>query len=277
MTRAAAKDTPVKGKTFTLFGSGETSDEYYRRIAELADLCLEQCPDERELIRTIQKASRKKRSLKKQLSKRHNASLISFIVNTARDMLSPYTTAVQGHLKDLSLLRRLDPTLFTIEEQYHLYMLEIELANRAFGATFQQARRKLAFLPHCLRDLDALCRSEHGEFDIICKGCSGKCYVNRVSTLLREHDIEPYLWMSADLKPLFRKLKEAEGSLGVMGVACIPELVRGMRLCMELDIPVIGVPLNANRCARWTGAFHPTSTSVEAVERLMRFARKLIF
>ena len=96
--------------------------------------------------------------------------------------------------------------------------------------------------------------------------------MNRVSTLLRDQGVEPYIWMSADLKPLFRKLKETEGTLGVMGIACIPELVRGMRLCMGLEIPVVGIPLNANRCARWTGAFHPTSTSAEQVAKLLRSA-----
>ena len=37
-------------------------------------------------------------------------------------------------------------------------------------------------------------------------------------------------------------------------------------------MPVVGIPLNANRCARWTGAFHPTSTSAEQVAKLLRSA-----
>jgi hypothetical protein len=54
-----------------------------------------------------------------------------------------------------------------------------------------------------------------------------------------------------------------------MGIACVPELVRGMRMCAKLDIPVIGIPLNANRCARWMGQFYPTSVEMAAVRRLL--------
>jgi hypothetical protein len=67
--------------------------------------------------------------------------------------------------------------------------------------------------------------------------------------------------MQADLKALFRKLKDVEEGLGVMGIACVPELVHGMRMCIKLGIPVVGVPLNANRCTRWMGEFYPTSVN----------------
>jgi hypothetical protein len=93
--------------------------------------------------------------------------------------------------------------------------------------------------------------------------------VNAVSALLRENGIEPYLWMQARLKALFGKLKDKEGGLGVLGIACVPELVRGMRLCHKLDVPVVGVPLNANRCARWMGEFNPTSVEMGEVERVV--------
>jgi hypothetical protein len=55
----------------------------------------------------------------------------------------------------------------------------------------------------------------------------------------------------------------------VLGVACVPELFRGMRLCIGLNIPVVGIPLNANRCMRWMGAFHPTSVDLGALSRLV--------
>jgi hypothetical protein len=161
----------------------------------------------------------------------------------------------------------LDGVLSFTEEQYHLAMLEIELMNREYSARFRNASRKLAFLPHCLRDLEADCRAAPRDIDYACRACSHICNVNAVSTLLRQHGIEPYIWMQANLKSLFRKLKDAEGGLGVMGVACVPELVRGMRMCVKLGIPVVGIPLNANRCARWMGEFHPTSVELEEVLR----------
>lgn len=72
------------------------------------------------------------------------------------------------------------------------------------------------------------------------------------------------------LKKLLKDLREKEESLGVMGVARVPELFHGMQMCMGLRLPVVGIPLNANRCIRWLGAFHPTSVDLEAVRNLVR-------
>jgi hypothetical protein len=43
-----------------------------------------------------------------------------------------------------------------------------------------------------------------------------------------------------------------------------------MRMCAKLGIPVVGVPLNANRCARWMGEFYPTSVEMNEVERMVK-------
>ena len=262
----------VAGKTYSLFGSKPSTAEYYRKISTLADRLLELGPDIPGLIRILEQASRKKRFLKKQLrvSGSSKSELLHLVVTAAHDLLAPHTALVNAHLKELSFLKRWDGTLFTSEEQYHLYMLLIELANRAWGKAFRRAKRRIAFLPYCLRDLSSNCRSGPGELDYICKGCSKDCYVNRVSTLLRETGVEPYLWMNANLKSLLKELRDREESIGVLGVACVPELFRGMRLCMGLSIPVVGIPLNANRCMRWMGAFHPTSVDLDALGRLVR-------
>jgi len=259
------------GKTYSLFGSEPGAAEYYRKISALADRALKKSPDILNLIRTLEQASRKKRFLKKQLgiSRPPKDPLVHFIVTAARDLLAPHTAPVAAHLRELSLLKRWDGTLFTSEEQYHVYMLLIELANRAWGEAFRKAKRRIAFLPYCLRDLSAICRSGPGDLDHVCKGCSKDCFVNRVSTILRDARVEPYLWMSANLKSLLRELRDRGGSLGVLGVACIPELARGMRLCLGLSIPVVGIPLNANRCIRWMGAFHPTSVDLDALSKIV--------
>jgi hypothetical protein len=58
--------------------------------------------------------------------------------------------------------------------------------------------------------------------------------------------------------------------LGVLGIACVPEFVRDMRMCVKLDIPVTGVPLNANRCVRWMGEPRPTSVGIKEVLRIVK-------
>jgi hypothetical protein len=275
----ATKDTKelaieISGKTYTLFGCKSSTDDYYQKISLLADRVLEQERDIKAVIATLERASRKKRFLKKQLhtSGSHDP-LVHYVLTQAQEILAPHTALVKAHLQELSFLKRFDATLFTSEEQYHIYMLIIELANRAWGEAFRTAKRKVAFLPYCLRDLTATCKSGPGDLDYVCKGCSKDCFVNRVSRLLKDAKVEPYIWMNARLKSLLKDLKNREESIGVLGVACVPELFHGMRLCMGLDIPVIGIPLNANRCRRWMGEFHPTSVDLEAVRKVVEEKR----
>ena len=275
----ATKDTKelaieISGKTYTLFGCKSSTDDYYQKISLLADRVLEQERDIKAVIATLERASRKKRFLKKQLhtSGSHDP-LVHYVLTQAQEILAPHTALVKAHLQELSFLKRFDATLFTSEEQYHIYMLIIELANRAWGEAFRTAKRKVAFLPYCLRDLTATCKSGPGDLDYVCKGCSKDCFVNRVSRLLRDAKVDPYIWMNARLKSLLKDLKNREESIGVLGVACVPELFHGMRLCMGLDIPVIGIPLNANRCRRWMGEFHPTSVDLEAMRKVVENKR----
>jgi hypothetical protein len=260
---------PVQGKTFSLFGTTDSTEGYYHAISELADTCLLLQPDRDALIAEVRRLGKRPR-LARKLSAPGISSLPRSIVQNARIHLVPYTAAVKEHLAELSLLKRFDGVIAFTEEQYHLAMLEIELMNRAYGGRFWKARRKLAFLPHCLRDLKADCRAAMHDIDYTCKGCSVVCNVNAVSSLLRQNSIEPYIWMQANLKALFRKLKEGDGGLGVMGIACVPELVHGMRMCVKLGVPVVGIPLNANRCARWMGEFHPTSVDLETLRAFFR-------
>jgi hypothetical protein len=42
-----------------------------------------------------------------------------------------------------------------------------------------------------------------------------------------------------------------------------------MRNCRKINIPVVGIPLNANRCVRWFGEFLPNSVDLVELERLV--------
>lgn len=75
--------------------------------------------------------------------------------------------------------------------------------------------------------------------------------------------------MNMDLKKLAHKLNIRKENFGVLGIACFPELVNGMRMCLKSGIPAVGIPLNANRCARWTGRFLDNSVNIRALEKLM--------
>ena len=267
--RAKKAAEPGEGKTYSLFGNDRGTDAYYNRIRLLADDLIRQRRDLHHFVESVRKSSRSKRRLKTLALRRSNVSAESSLVHTLREHLSQHTVNVASHLEGLSLAQRCDRVLATSEEQYHFHMLEVELVNRLNGAAFRLCDTRLAFLPHCLHDMTVTCQSAPRGEDHVCRGCSQECVLNAVSKLLRRHGVTPYIWMTANLQSLLRRLRKEGKVVGVLGIACLPELVRGMRMCMRGDVPVLGLPLDANRCARWWGQFYPNSVNVRELENLL--------
>ncbi len=258
-----------KGKSYSLYGDDTETEQYYTLIKKLADLFLQKCPDEKRLLFHIQKASSKRSFFKKLSGESVDYSLISFIKNTLKESLSVYTTDVKQHLRTLSLSQRFDSTLRTREKQYHLYMLEIELVNRIYKESFKHSEYKFALIGHCLRDFRQGCKSEPGDVDYICKGCTKECLINLGSLLLKKHNIHPYISVNPELEKLFKKLKVEHPSIGALGIVCVPELVNGIRLCIKLGISPLGVPLDANRCSRWMKQAQESSFNLKELEELL--------
>lgn len=260
---------PVQGKTYNLFDKDGNTDIYYRKIKEFADEQIYKFDSAAFLLAIIQQLSKNKRKLKKHLSKKYSRSEYAKLIRELYQTFHSYTLATEQHLKGLPLWKLRDNRLGTIEVQYHLFMLEIELFNRLNRVNFLQADHKIALLPHCLRDLSKKCKSEQEGFDVVCKSCSKECFINDVSEVLKDHHIHPYIWIRSDFKKLGKQLKLENKTLGILGIACIPELIAGLRKCQKYKIPALGIPLNANRCARWFGEFYPTSVDTNQLKNLL--------
>jgi hypothetical protein len=259
---------PVKGQTYTLFDDANGTNNYYNLIGRLADECLKRYPEAGDLLSEIRCISGKNR-LQHKLLHHNDGTALSFVVRHLYEHLHPYTSEVHNHLKLLRLRKPFDQTIRTKELQYHLYMLEVELVNRMNIQAFRDTDFKIALLPHCLRDLSKKCKAELSDIDYVCSHCSRDCYVNYASELLSGFNILPYIWMTIDFKKLFKKLKAEDKTVGVLGIACIPELANGIRMVTKAGAPVVGIALNANRCIRWMGDFYDNSIDTEALKRLL--------
>ncbi len=261
---------PVQGKTYSLFAEGDDSEHYYAEIKRLVDGFLKLCPDEKRLLSLIQKAG-KRPFLMGLKTTGADQKTLQFVRETVKQSLSIYTQNVSNHLNTLSpAAKRVDSTLATSEEKYHLYMLEIELVNRIYREKFKRSEYKFALIAHCLRDFRPGCRSVKGDIEAVCKGCTEGCLIRLGSVLLEKYGIKPYISVEMDQERLFRRLKQEHSSIGALGIACIPELAMGMRLCIRTGIPPVGILLNANRCARWMSQAHETSFNLEQLEDLVR-------
>jgi hypothetical protein len=259
----------IIGKTYSLYGGKDTSDHFYENLADLTNLILQNFKNEYAMLNFLREISGRKRSLRRQNKLNPVKTPLGNILHSVEQTLSKYFTDLDSHLKNLTLSEKCDSTLTTSREQYLLYMLEIEIVNRINKDKFNSSEPKYAFLPHCLHDLDKECLSASDGTDYVCKSCSKKCSINAVSKLMKLRDIKAYIWREADLKKIFSLAKSSGKNIGAFGIACIPELVNGMRLCAKYDVPAIGVPLDANRCVRWMGDFYPNSVNEEKILSLL--------
>ncbi|HEB02693.1 MAG TPA: DUF116 domain-containing protein [Nitrospirae bacterium] len=258
----------MQGKTYTLCADDGGSEEYYEDVRKLLSEVLDKAPDEKKLLTSIRQMSTK-RILRGFSINPAYKDIQKAVLSAISARLSPYTTNVAPHLKGLTIAERFDSIISTKEYQYHLYMLEIELTNRMYAEVFKKSTYRFALIAHCLRDFRPDCRAEPGEVEAICKSCTKECYIHLAGVLMKKYGIDPYISVEMDQEKLFRKLKSDHQSIGALGIACIPELVRGMRLCISLGIPAVGIPLDANRCSRWMDKARESTFSLKELESLL--------
>jgi hypothetical protein len=259
----------IMGKTYSLFGNSYSTFEYFTTIRMLADEIQKENSNISELIENLKQFSTRKRILRRSPGIKRTYKIMSPILRFIEPHLRKYTESTAEHLRTLKFSSLFDQRLATSREQYHLYMLEIELTNRLFDEKFKKADKKIALLPYCLQDFSVRCKSEKIGFDFQCKHCSSNCFQSHASEILVKHHIEPYIWMEGNMKQLVKYTFKEKKTFGVVGIACIPELIAGMRNCRDNNIPVVGIPLNANRCKRWYGEFFPNNIDLAELEKLV--------
>ncbi|MDT8366902.1 MAG: hypothetical protein RRA15_10480 [bacterium] len=110
------------GRTYTLTDSTGESTLYYRLVRKLADRFLDIITDEVVLRKSIRNASTWKGALRR-LSRRERP--VRKILRNLDNVLTPFLTGVDEHLRTLSLADRLDPTIRTSRDQYLLYGNEV--------------------------------------------------------------------------------------------------------------------------------------------------------
>lgn len=270
MTDAQINRGPVNGRTYTLYAGSGNSSPYYSQIEKIAEEYINLTGGGDELLKTVRMMSRRRSVRNIFNGGRGDHIFRTVVLNRLKNDLFLYLGDVDHHLKNLPLSKKFNKVLSTEPDQYFLYMLEVELVNRIYSGRFKACDFKIALLPHCLHDLERNCRARVDGLDLVCRGCSKNCYVNKVSKILRDKGITPFIWKEADRKTLFKTLKIKHPGLGIFGIACIPELVNGMRTCIDNNIPVSGMPLDANKCSRWLGDFYPNSVNLHKLNRILK-------
>lgn len=175
--------------------------------------------------------------------------------NASLTELGQYTGNVGNFLAEKRLRHRLREDYLLCGRQrveYHLNMVGAEILNRAYRADFLTKKRRALILPSCMRSHSGReCRGYQGLLGLECQGCDGSCRVHRITRLGAEYHFEVYviphessMFDAGIAQP---GIKE---NMGVIGVACVLNLLGGGWKVKDWGIPPQCVLLNCCGCKK---------------------------
>jgi hypothetical protein len=148
------------------------------------------------------------------------------------------------------------------EAEYHMNMFAAEVMNREFRRDFTAKKHKEVLLPACMASpADGRCRAL-GNKCTTCRNCTPTCHINKLTTELQKYTVAvTVIPHSSDFTRHLKK--RAKDDTGLVGVACVLNLLSGGYAMKKLGIAAQCVFLNHSGCAKhWRG----TVTSISSTQ-----------
>ena len=186
--------------------------------------------------------------------------------------LGNYTENVQAYLQqNKKALHGREDQFFCSRPQveYHLNMVGAQIMNNSLREEFLQTDRKILLLPACMAK-SRNCKAILFENSLQCQHCSPDCNVSKTSremskagvdTLLIKHTSDFSKW----LKPWANQT-----NTGIIGTACVLNLMGGGYEMRNLGIPSQCIYLNFSGCKNhWDKTGVPTEIDIEKAKLLI--------
>lgn len=154
------------------------------------------------------------------------------------------------------------------EVEYHLNMVGAEIMNRSLKNEFDNRPRKALLLPGCMRLSKENCKAKQSNLGLKCMGCLKHCNVNELTEIGYDHGFEVYI-VSHESSAFSEATKKDRDELGIIGVACVSNLIAGGWKSKSLNIPAQCVLLNKSSCKNhWHKTGIPTNINLNQLYKL---------
>lgn len=206
-------------------------------------------------------------------------TLAAWFEDRSEEVLGRYTGNVDRYLNELR------PGHYWHEDvifcgrrrvEYHLNMAGAEIMNRAFRDRFVNTSRKAVLLPACMRRLPAdECKGRTDGNGFHCAGCTPECSVFRLTKLGKENGFDVQVMSHESSISANRANKvNLNSNTGVVGVACVLNLISGGWLLDSMDIPAQCVLLDYCGCKNhWSREGIPTEINVEQLKSVFGISK----
>ena len=152
-----------------------------------------------------------------------------YFEDISQEVLGIYTKNVNLFLKNIDKKYKYrEDFLFCSrkEVEYHLNMVGAQIMNEAYRKEFLKTKEKGLLLPSCMRIKDEKnCKAIKTEEGYICNSCSKNCNVNKYDKLGKKYNFQVYIIPHESSISVKNKIND--GHIGIIGVACVLNLISG--------------------------------------------------
>lgn len=152
-----------------------------------------------------------------------------YFEDISQEVLGIYTKNVNLFLKNIDKKYKYrEDFLFCSrkEVEYHLNMVGAQIMNEAYRKEFLKTKEKRLLLPSCMRIKDEKnCKAIKTEEGYIYNSCSKNCNVNKYDKLGKKYNFQVYIIPHESSISVKNKIKD--GHIGIIGVACVLNLISG--------------------------------------------------
>ncbi|WP_445476182.1 DUF116 domain-containing protein [Methanococcoides methylutens] len=118
----------------------------------------------------------------------------------------------------------------------------VSLKNSAHMSDFAKTKKRLMFVPHCMRSLD--CPAYATKYGIQCKSC-GKCVMDKLKEAANEYGYDLYIVTGSSF---VKNILTDHYADGVLVIACDYEINKGMRSLAGTSVVTYGIPMLNDGC-----------------------------
>lgn len=192
----------------------------------------------------------------------------------AKKALGFYTQNVEEFRKEfLPAYRFRENYIFCgrFEVEYHLNMVGAEILNRSLTDGYSKTAKKVILLPTCMsQPAGNKCKAILKGRRLDCTGCSPNCRINSIRKEYTSTNVEVALIPHSSGFSKFLEHWKNQDQTGLIGVACVLNLLKGGYEMQKLDIPSQCVFLDYCGCKKhWHKDGLPTSLNREQLRKVV--------
>lgn len=196
----------------------------------------------------------------------------SWFETYTKNQFEGYTENVTAFLQNnKKVYRGREDQFFCTRSQveYHLNMVGAQIMNDSLKSEFLQTQNKIILLPTCMVK-NSNCKATVKGNSIICQHCTPDCNVSKTSNEMKKVGVDTVLIKHSSDFSKWLKPWANQKSTGLIGTACVLNLLGGGYEMKQLGIPSQCVFLDSCGCKKhWDKTGIPTQINIEKAKKLV--------